>query len=295
MEYYYLVAGLAEQSFDEGVSAHADALVELREQIQSELSAKDASAVKLLYTYYDIQNVVGYATHSSLPFNRLGNLSPEQVARMVDGNSQVDPDLESIEAQIDSRMIREAVPTELMLVIDRFKGRNSQESEEFEPLSIEQLERELYSEFYRACLRSKVPYLRQWSNLDRQIRNITAAYKARAMKLDAGEMIVEQGELREQFINSTATDFGMREIFPYMDQLLTVLDTADFVERERRMDMLRWEIADELAERDYFGIGAILCYMIHINIRYRWASLDKEQGRVRFKDIVNKLVVKKAE
>lgn len=289
MQYYYLVASLAEQSFDAENPAHADSLIELREQIRAELSQADGRAVSLLYTYYDIQNTIGYINHSTLPFNQLGNLTAEQVAAMVDGGALDD---DSPEAELQNLMIRSTIPSELMLIIDRFKERNPRELEDFEPINANELERELYTSFYRTCARSKADYLRQWSDIDRQIRNITAARKARAMKIDPEPMIIEEGELREQLINSQSADFGLRDEFPYMDSLLAVLDTADFVERERRMDTLRWEIADELAEHDYFGVGRILSYLIHMNILHRWAALDKKSGSARFKEIVKNLIIK---
>lgn len=287
MKYYYLVASLAELNFDATAGNSKESIIEIKEQITAELSARDRSAVELLYTYYDILNIIGHVTHSTQPFNQLGNMNAEQVARMVDGaQGDDDPDLlTEVELQLRSTTL----PDPLMLVIDRFKGRNTLESDDFEPIDENALQGALYAAFYTICADSKTEYMRSWGAADLAIRNITTAHKARSMQIDASDMIVGQGELRELLLGSSAADFGLRDSFEYMDELLAVLDMPDFVERERRMDTLRWDIAAALSGGDYFGIGCILTYLIHMNILYRWASLDKEQGRKSFREMVEKL------
>lgn len=309
MQYYYLVAGLPEYTFDTSLAASSGGgtgsgtkldVRTLRDQIKSELSDADRRAVELLYTYYDIENIINYIRGSKLPFNELGNLTREQVAFAVDygtGAETLPEEMADIERGL-------TLPSSLLLIIDRFKGRNpgELEPEEFQAVAADDLERQLYASFYKACggnntvggfsvmLKGDVPeYLQKWADIDRMVRNITAAYKARAMRLPAElvqGMIVDTTELRETFLTSQAADFGLKGEFPYMEALLSVLETEDFVERERRMDLLRWEIADDLAEHDYFGVGRIMDYLIHLNILHRWAALDPAFGRESFRSMV---------
>lgn len=308
MQYYYLIAGLAEYSFDTHLAGDGKLDVpQVKRQIMADLSDGDRRGVELLYTYYDIENILGYIRGTKLPFNALGNLSPEQVAFLVDGNAL--PDGETLPEDLAIFEQGLVLPSSIRLIVDRFKGRNpgELETEDFEPVSAQDLERELFGSFYKTCgsdddnwggisgriLKNNVPeYLRHWAEIDRMIRNITAAYKARALGLSVElveGMIVDSTELRETLLTSQAADFGLKGEFVYMEALLSVLETEDFVERERKMDALRWDIADDLAEHDYFGIGRIMDYLIHLNILHRWVALDAASGRENFRTLVTGL------
>ncbi len=86
MQYYYLVAGLAEYPFDIEAAAAGGLKIdvpEIKRTILGELAPADRRAVELLYTYYDILNIVGYVKRTGLPFNVLGNLSHKEVALLV--------------------------------------------------------------------------------------------------------------------------------------------------------------------------------------------------------------------
>lgn len=321
MQYYYLIAGLTEYPFDIDNVVSGGLRVDVpqvKAQVMGELTPGDRRAVELLYTYYDIENIVGYVRGSKLPFNVLGNLSREDVKLLVDrsvdgqeGAGQLLPE------ELAEREAELAVPGAVRAIVDRFRGRNGEdggapEPDDFAPLGVDDLERELFLSFYRTCgavsqgsgggfslsdLRPgsfTVPeYLRQWAEYDRTVRNIVAAFMARQLGLTAEQkegMIVEpNAERRDALINGQAQDFGMKDVFPYSEELLQVLETADFVERERRMDALRVQMADDLAEHDYFGIGRVMDYLIRLNILHRWASLDAERGRGNFREMVSAL------
>lgn len=313
MQYYYLIAGLTEYPFDiehaaaegGGSSGSRVDVPQIKEQIMSELTAGDRRAVELLYTYYDIENIMGYVRGTKLPFNALGNLSRDGVALLADGKIEEGGSETLLPEELAERLERLAVPGTVRLALDRFAGRVEQTGEDEEgrrPLSADDLERELLESFYRICEAEgvcvcgggRVPeYLRRWAGYDRTMRNIVAAYKARQLgwpeELKEGMIVESDGEVKEALLNGQAADFGMKDRFPYMDELLQVLETADFVERERKMDVLRVRVADDLAEHDYFGIGRILNYLIRLNILYRWAALDKERGREDFRELVSAL------
>lgn len=320
MQYYYLIAGLTEYPFDIDNAVSGGLRVDVpqvKAQVMGELSPADRRAVELLYTYYDIENIVGYVRGSKLPFNELGNLSREDVALLVDGTVSGSDEGTLLPEELAEREERLAVPGAVRMVVDRFRSGtagevNAPEPEDFAPLSVDDMERELFLSFYKACGAASsvrggglaltdlwpgsftVPeYLRQWAEYDRTVRNIVAAYKARQLGLPAERregMIVEGNrELRDALVGGQAADFGMRDVFPYTEELLQVLETSDFVERERKMDELRVQMADDLAEHDYFGIGRVLDYLIRLNILHRWAALDAERGRGDFREMVSAL------
>ena len=61
------------------------------------------------------------------------------------------------------------------------------------------------------------------------------------------------------------------------------------MEKERKIDLIRWNEAVELATFDYFDIDAILSYLVRVNIVARWTRLDPAQGRAMFERLVAEL------
>ncbi|MEE1168927.1 MAG: DUF2764 family protein, partial [Alistipes sp.] len=74
-EYYYLVAGLREWTLESDTKGFD--VREIVDEILAELSKSDREAVKLLYAYYDCENVIAYHAKRER-HNALGNLSAEQ-------------------------------------------------------------------------------------------------------------------------------------------------------------------------------------------------------------------------
>lgn len=312
MQYYYLVAGLTEYPFDVEAVVSGGMRVDVpqvKRQIMDELAPDDKRAVELLYTYYDVENIVGYVKGTKLPFNELGNLSREDVALLVGTSVAADGDISTLlPEELAERELALALPGAVRAVMDRFKAsaEGTLEPEDFEPLSVDDLERELFLSFYRVCGQEQggglfmfggsggVPeYLKRWTSYDRTVRNIVAAYRGRQLGLAPevkAAMIVEaEPEIRDMLVGGQVQDFGMKDRFPYMEELLQVLETEDFVERERKMDALRVQMADDLAEQDYFGVGRIMDYLIRLNTLHRWAELDAERGRGDFRELVGAL------
>ena len=74
--YYCLVAGLKEYTLDADTKGFdAKAIVE---EILEELSSSDAKLVRLLYSYYDCENIIALRAGRNA-HNELGNLSAEEL------------------------------------------------------------------------------------------------------------------------------------------------------------------------------------------------------------------------
>lgn len=282
-EYYCLIASLEEYNLDSG-GQKIDPQ-QIRRLIKKELSAYDKKAVELLYTHFDIENLLRYITSSNLPFNQLGNLSQDQIAREVDS-------LASWLVEDDAEPFVSELPSAIAILVDRYKGRiplDDDNEPTMEALSLSELETELYTQFYKLCAKSGNKFLKQWSKADRTIRNMVAATRAKALGMDPERVVIGDGPWEESIRSNAAADFGLREDFEWTSDVISVIETADFVEREHRMDTLRWKIADTLCDQEYFSIDVLLAYLIKVNIIHRWAALDPEVGRGRFGDIVKSL------
>ena len=79
--YYTLVAGLREYTLDSDTKGF-DAR-EIISEILDELSKSDADAVRLLYGYYDCENIIALRAGRAA-YTPLGNLSREELAEELE-------------------------------------------------------------------------------------------------------------------------------------------------------------------------------------------------------------------
>lgn len=263
--YYCLVAGLREYSLDSDVKGF-DAK-EIISEIVEELSKSDAEAVRLMYGYYDCENIIALRAGRSA-FNPLGNISQED-----------------LEQELSSPKL---LPRRVAAVVRAYAD---QEGEDAESVDFSRsFENSLYAAYYEECSHSKSRFIRAWSEFDRTLRNVSAAVVARATSRPIESVVVGGGDVVEQLQRSSAADFGLRGELPYIDAVIAAVnDEQNLVEKEHKLDMVRWEQAGELAGFDYFNINAILSYLAKINIVARWSLLDPKRGREMFDRIIAEL------
>lgn len=263
--YYSLVAGLREYALDADTKGFdAKGIVE---EILDGVCASDASEVRLLYGYYDCENILALRAGRSA-HNPLGNLSREELEQ---------------EFKAPSRL-----PQGIARVVKAYADPEGEEAEEVD--TSRRFETTLFAAYYDACRRSRSRFLRAWSEFDRTLRNVTAALAARAASRPVEEVVVGGGDVAEQLQRSSAADFGLRGELPFIDSVIAAMnDEANLMEKERKIDLVRWEEASELATFDYFNINAILSYLVRINIVARWARLDAARGREMFNRLLAEL------
>ena len=271
--YYSLVAGLREYTLDADIKGF-DA-TEIVAEILEELSAGDARAVRLMYAYYDCENLIARRA-SRAAYNPLGNIAADELDDELSSPKRV--------AEPMARVIRAYADPE---------------SEWAEGLDMTQsFEKSLLAAYYETCRSSKSRFLREWSEFDRTLRNVSAAAVARTVGRPIESVTVGEGEVVEQLQRSSAADFGLRGEVAYIDAVIAAVnDEQNLLEKEHKIDLVRWEQASELAGFDYFNINAILSYLARINIVARWSLLDVKRGREMLqrimaeldgKDLVNK-------
>lgn len=263
--YYCLVAGLREYALDSDTKGF-DAR-EIIAEILEEVSSGDAEAVRLLYGYYDCENIIALRAGRSA-YNPLGNIPAEE-----------------LEQEMTSP---QALPKAMAKVLKDYAATESEETEGVD-LSLG-FERALLTAYYEECARSKSRFVRQWSEFDRTLRNVAAAAVARSKDRRVDSVTVGKGDVVAQLQRSSAADFGLRGELTYVDAILAAVnDEQNMVEKEHKIDLIRWEHASELASSDYFNINAILSYLVKINIVARWSQLDPKRGRAMLDRIMAEL------
>lgn len=264
-EYYTLVAGLREYALDAETKGF-DAQTVVGEILET-VTAADARQVRLLAAYYDCKNLIALR-EGRAAWNPLGNFSKEELAEELKSPARL--------------------PEALARVVRAY---NDPEGEDAETVDVSlRFERALFAAYYDLCSRSSSRFLREWSAFDRTLRNVVAAVTARALGRSIEEATVGGGDIVEQLQRSSAADFGLRGELGYVDAVLAAVgDEQNLVEKERKVDLIRWNEALELATFDYFGIDAILSYVVRIGIVARWSRLDAARGREMFDRLLAEL------
>lgn len=264
-QYYTLVAGLREWALDadtKGFDARA-----IIDAVAEELSAGDAKAVKLLYTYYDIENLLTLRRGGSRVVS-LGNLSAEQLAEEMEHPEQL--------PQFAQK-----------LILAYARPEDTEWDDVDKSIAFEKAMLEAY---YNECAHSSSGFLREWAAFDKALRNVSAAVTARRLDMPVAEVLVGDDEIVQGLTKSSAADFGLKGELPWIDSLLSALgEDVDMLDKEHRIDLIRWEMSEELTAFDYFNIDAVLAYLVRINLVDRWSRLDGARGKEMYQRLVSAL------
>ena len=270
--YYCLVAGLRDYTLD-GDAKGFDARGVI-EEIAESLSKEDALALRGWMLFHDVCNMANMANGREA-FSTLGNFSQEELAEQLEVPSQL--------------------PRELGEVVELFaemkKGEVDADDARLTRIDTSRsLSTELFAAYYRYCAKSRCRFLREWSEADRNLRNITAALTARERGIAVADHLIGGGDVVYQLSRSSAADFGLKGEVGYIDTLIGALaDNENLLDKEHRMDMIRWSLAEDIATFDYFNVDFLLSYITRLGLVHRWARLDAERGKEMFSRLISSL------
>ena len=134
-------------------------------------------------------------------------------------------------------------------------------------------ENTLGADFYTKAAESKNRFIREYFDFDGRLRNMKVNYLAKRLGKNGENFMVELPE----------ADFDEEK------QIQDILADADFVEREQKMDELKWEKASDIARMDYFNMNAILAFLVKAKTVQRWAELDPNKGTKMFHKLVKEV------
>ena len=134
-------------------------------------------------------------------------------------------------------------------------------------------EETLGADFYVKAAESKNRFIREYFDFDGRLRNMKVEYLAKRLGKQGDSYLVEMPE----------ADFEEEH------QIKEILEDADFVKREQKMDELKWEKASDIARMDYFNMNTILAFMVKAKTVQRWAELDPAKGEEMFRKLVKEV------
>ena len=129
-------------------------------------------------------------------------------------------------------------------------------------------------EFYDRALASRNGFIREYLRYDLRVRNTKVEYINRTLgRPEDLDVMPEPGEAE----------------FDGKAEVEAVLEQGDILGRERGLDKLMWNKADELVLMHVFDLDVILAFVAKIKITDRWNKLDPEIGRELFRKLVEEI------
>lgn len=266
-KYYYLVAGLPELALEDSKLSYT--VADFKTEIYPSLSSSDQKLIDLFYLKFDNANVLKLLEDKEAGIDKRGNFSQDElneyIAVIKEGgtvNSKEFPDYLSA------------------FVTDYFTA--PAESEGL-------MEDHLAALYYDYAMKSENKFISSWFEFNLTINNILLAFTARKYKWDVAQNIVGNTEVCEALRTSGARDFGLSGEVDFFDQLVKINETSELVEREKKLDSLRWNWMEEVTFFDYFTIERLFVFLLQLEMIERWISLDKEKGNQLFRSIIDSL------
>ena len=264
--YYCLVAGFPDISSDDGKLSCS--VSDFRTDGYPQLTSSDQKLVDLFYLKFDNQNLISLLKDKEAPVKTEGTLTGEELLALIETVRNGDiPD--------------KKYPAYLSEFVSQYINLASEDLYKAEDL--------LASLYYQYAMSCKNQFISEWFEFNLNVNNILSAYAARKYKLDVASVIVGNTPACEQLRTSNARDFGLGDTIDYMDQVQRISETEELVERERKIDTLKWKWLEEQSFFYYFTIERIFVFLMFLDMTERWISLDKQKGYELFRQMIENL------
>lgn len=136
-------------------------------------------------------------------------------------------------------------------------------------------------------------FLQQWADQELNLINFLAAQRCEMNSIDKKEQLIKGNEYTDLLLEYPLSEKIVRTEFSAANQLISIVENANYQEREFAMDRLRWEMIDEINRFEYFTVDRILGYFQKLLLLERWATIFQSDKQVETVDIANNLVKEK--
>ena len=263
-KYYYLVAGLPELTLEDSKLSYT--VADFKSELYSALSEEDRMLIDLFYLQFDNANVLKLLKDKDAAIDPRGNYSAEELAEYIS--------LLKEGGEVSERMF----PSYLSTFISEYFN-----------ISVEDdflHEDRLAALYYAYAMKCKNKFVSAWFSFNLVINNVLVALTARKFKVDVAPLIVGDTEVCEALRTSGARDFGLTGEVDFLDQLVKISETEELMEREKKIDQLRWNWMEEATFFNYFTVERLFVFLLQLEMIERWISLDKEKGNQLFRSII---------
>lgn len=264
--YYCLVAGLPDISLDDGKLSYS--VSDFKTELYPDLSAQDRKLIDLFYLKFDNTAILKLLKNKDAVIEDKGNFSAEEL-------------LQLIEAVREGDTLDKKYPSYLVNFVSQYLQLSQDELYRADDL--------LAALYYSYGMSFNNAFIASWFEFNLNLNNILAALAARKYKMEVSSVIVGATSICEQLRTSNARDFELNETLEYFEALQRIADIEELVEREKKVDMLKWKWLEDESFFHYFTIERIFVFLMQLEMIERWISLDKEKGNELFRKMIQDL------
>lgn len=268
MNYYCLVAGLPDLRMDDtkGLLAPGELIAEIAPQ----LSPEDRRLLRLLMAGYDNRNFITFLRSKDAPLDPAGELTVDdwsQLVRLMDESDH---------------------PTDVRLLPFWVDYYNLNHEEEIDARGITR-EDYMAGLYYNFAMKSENNFLRQWFEFNLNLNNLLIAILCRKHDMDASKAVIGTNEIATVLRTTHSRDYGIAGLFDQLEAVLRIAEETNLMEREKKLDALRWHWLEEQTFFNYFTVEKVLAFVLKTEMLYRWKLLSPEAGEKVFRDLLDSL------
>ena len=272
MNYYCYIAGMPDIQIDNQKSIPAQE--EILDELKQILSKGDMALLDLLRLKYDNDNLLKFLANHDAELNPLGKLTSQdwtELIELIDNSDERNP-------ACDARLLK--------YVLEFYTTIRNEQSEE----KIDFAEDFLAALYYKYGMQCKNKFVADWFEFNLNINNILTALTCRKYGWDIKSAIVGDNVVAETIRNSvSARDFNLKAEIDYFDALVSISETANLLDREHRIDALKWNWLEENTFFSSFSIEKVLSFWLRCELMHRWDNLSMEEGAEIFRQMINDL------
>lgn len=267
--YHCFIAGLYELGFDDGKNIVT--LTDFRAELREILHPDDLDLTSIIFLPYDNSNLIRYMSGKRGEMDGLGNYTAQDFDDQIDRLGSI-------------IKVEDLLPEYMVAVIRDWLA--SEKS-----IDLLEAEKALIQGYYTLASKSGNRFLKRWTEYELDLNNILVLKNSMEMSLDASQQIIGTNELAEELkiISRRKSDFRVPPEPDYATQLFNIAGESEFLDREIKLDIAKWNYINDLIFFEYFTIDFILGYMVKLGIALRWKGLDQDTGERMLKRLVAEL------
>lgn len=264
--YYCLVAGLPDLTLEDGKLSYT--VASFKTEIYPELSEEDKKIVDIFYLKYDHVDLLRLLKNKEAVTASGGNYSSEELLTLINAvREQETPD--------------NKFPSYLTKFIQTYLLLPTEELYKAEDL--------LASHYYEYAMKCGNKFISNWYEFNLDLNNLLSAWSARKYHMEVAPVVVGETEVCEMIRTSNARDFGLGDSLDYFEPILRISELDDLIEREKKLDLLKWDWMEDETFFNYFTVERLFAFLVRLEMIERWISMDAEKGSERFREIINQL------
>ena len=268
--YYCLIAGLPDIFIEDNklsVGLHDFKKLLIEEKLPSD----DLKLIQSFFLRYDNQNLLIRLNNSNTQLNTLANLSQDELDELF-----------ALAKDDSLDVLKGKVPSYLGEFISAYKN----ETPLFPGKEWENQLTELYYDYVQTLDNE---FVRDWYEFEVGLTNILTALNCRKYQMEIQGQLIGDNELTRNLAKSNARDFGISNEFPKLEAILRAAEEENILDKERKIDLLKWDLLDERTFFHYFTIEKIFAYILKLEMIERWLHLDKKTGEELFGRLLTNL------